>query len=186
MKNRKGFTLIEIMAVVVILGIVMMIAVPSVSNYILDSRKSAFANSMDAYVKSLESDFLQETYGDYPDDDEILVVPIEEITLEKNNTKTSPFGDFILEYCYIVVVPRAVKGESGVNVFDYYVYTLDNAGYGFNNVIRSDLKASSVSIIGNNYYMSYSQLMGDAILQYNGLNYKFVEDRGNAIVMATV
>lgn len=186
MKNKKGFTLIEIMAVVVILGIIMLIAVPSVSSYILDSRKSAYATSIDAYVKSIEADFLQEMYGDYPDDDEILVVPIDETTLEKNNTKTSPFGSFIMEYCYVVIVPRSINNEFGSNVFDYYAYILDDAGYGLNNVIRSDLKASNVNVIGSTPFMSYPELVGGAILEYNGINYEFVDDRGNAIVMETV
>ena len=45
MKN-KGFTLIEIIAVVIILGILAIIAVPTVSNYIESSRKSAYVQTI--------------------------------------------------------------------------------------------------------------------------------------------
>ena len=50
MKNRKGFTLIEIIAVVVILGILALIAIPSVSSYISNSRKEAYK----AHEKTME------------------------------------------------------------------------------------------------------------------------------------
>ena len=34
MKNKKGFTLVELLAVIVILGVLLMIAVPAVQNVI--------------------------------------------------------------------------------------------------------------------------------------------------------
>ena len=34
MRNRKGFTLVEILAVIVILAIIMMISIPAVSRWI--------------------------------------------------------------------------------------------------------------------------------------------------------
>ena len=48
--KRKGFTLIEILAVIVILGILTIIAVPIVSNYIVDSRNKTYS----AHEKNME------------------------------------------------------------------------------------------------------------------------------------
>ena len=50
MKDRKGFTLVEILAVIIIVGIIMLIAIPAVTNYISDSRKSAFLSSINKYI----------------------------------------------------------------------------------------------------------------------------------------
>jgi type IV pilus assembly protein PilA len=43
--KRKGFTLIELLAVIVILAIILAIAVPSISNMISASSKSAFESN---------------------------------------------------------------------------------------------------------------------------------------------
>lgn len=39
-KQNKGFTLIEIISVVIIIGVLLIVVVPSVSRYIEDSRKT--------------------------------------------------------------------------------------------------------------------------------------------------
>ena len=44
MKN-KGLTLIELLAVIIILGILMLIAIPSVTNYINNFRKESYVNT---------------------------------------------------------------------------------------------------------------------------------------------
>ena len=54
--KRRGFTLIEILAVIIILGIIALIAIPVVSNYIVDSRKKTYyahEKGMEEAAKSL-------------------------------------------------------------------------------------------------------------------------------------
>ena len=42
--NKKAFTLIELLAVIVILGVILMIAIPKVSQYINRSKKDSFVD----------------------------------------------------------------------------------------------------------------------------------------------
>ena len=49
---KKGFTLIELIAVILILGTIALIAVPVVSNIVKESRKSAFATSANNILES--------------------------------------------------------------------------------------------------------------------------------------
>ena len=55
MKNKKCFTLIELLAVIVVLAIIALIATPIVMNTIKKSKKGAAERSVDSYVKQLEA-----------------------------------------------------------------------------------------------------------------------------------
>ena len=52
MKNKKGFTLIELMAVIILLGLIIMIIVPKITDSIENSKKNAAIDSALGYVKS--------------------------------------------------------------------------------------------------------------------------------------
>ena len=52
-KKKKGaFTLIELLAVIIILGVIMIIAIPSVTKYISNSRKNAYIDTAKNLVGS--------------------------------------------------------------------------------------------------------------------------------------
>ncbi|MDD3241370.1 MAG: prepilin-type N-terminal cleavage/methylation domain-containing protein [Bacilli bacterium] len=51
--NKKGFTLIEILAVIVILGVIMVIAVPFVTGYIERSKRNALLSTADGFIDSV-------------------------------------------------------------------------------------------------------------------------------------
>ncbi len=53
MKNRKGFTLIELMIVVAIIGILAAIAIPAYSNYTKKAKVSEVTNAMGAVGSAL-------------------------------------------------------------------------------------------------------------------------------------
>ena len=55
MKNKKAFTLIELIAVLVILAILALIVTPIVLNIVKNTKKSADKRSIDAYGKSIEN-----------------------------------------------------------------------------------------------------------------------------------
>lgn len=64
MKKRNGFTLVELLAVIVILAIILVIAVPSIMNTIEDSRKGAIESSVKMIASAAESQkMVAETLG---------------------------------------------------------------------------------------------------------------------------
>ena len=54
-KNRKGFTLVELLAVITILGILMIVAIPAVSRTIENSRRDTFMDTAKAYVNAVKN-----------------------------------------------------------------------------------------------------------------------------------
>ena len=64
-KKQKGFTLVELLAVIVILAIILVIAVPQIMKTIDESREGAFISSAKLIAASAEREYLvRETLGD--------------------------------------------------------------------------------------------------------------------------
>jgi prepilin-type N-terminal cleavage/methylation domain-containing protein len=57
--NRKGFTLVELLAVIVILAIILAIAVPGIAGIINSAKKGAFESDAKMIVTGIEYRFLE-------------------------------------------------------------------------------------------------------------------------------
>lgn len=55
--NKKGFTLVELLAVILILGVIATITSPILIGLIDDSRESAFKSSLTGVKKAIENDY---------------------------------------------------------------------------------------------------------------------------------
>ena len=53
--NKNGFTLVELLAVIVIMGILMMVAIPSISRVIENSRKDTFVDIAKSYANAAKT-----------------------------------------------------------------------------------------------------------------------------------
>ena len=112
MKDRKGFTLIEIIAVIVIIGVIAILIVPTVSGYIVNTRSSAYKSHERSMSEAAES-YTIECINNNGKDCEIPG-PNEEKTIYLNElidedfidklgdpAKTGGFCDFNLSYVRI-------------------------------------------------------------------------------------
>lgn len=132
--NKKAFTLIELLAVIIILGVLLLIAVPAVSRYIQESREDTYATNLSKFVDAVSPE-VNSYNSEYTfATNQYLVVPITCLELERGSSKDSPFGPYDPMKSYVVVVRKS--SGSG---FDYYVAALDDTGYGTKLIAADEL-----------------------------------------------
>lgn len=171
MNKKNGFTLIEVIAVIVIIGIVMLVAVHSVMEYIKGSDNEAYASNAMAYIETARAEYSMEEYGDLLDSDEIMIVPIKNITLEKSDGGESPYGLYDYDKCYVVIVPER-------NGYQYYAVMSDANGIGINFKATNELNKNAVEEnIGDSIVPWNSYVNPNFPLVIEGTSYKFYEQR---------
>ena len=103
MKKKNGFTLIELIAVLVILAIIALIVTPLVMNIVKKAKDSANKRSVDAYGKSVELSValhLLDT-GDYPTDITSLTIEYSGNEVVCNVMNLNSDGSIYLSGCTV-------------------------------------------------------------------------------------
>ena len=118
--NKKGFTLIELLAVIIILALLVLIAVPSVSAYINNSRKKAFVANAKTVLKGAIADINSGKYDVY-DVDTTYYIPAKCFETETGGETSSFGGDWDKQY-----VAVTYDGDG----FDYYYTSVDSTKNG--------------------------------------------------------
>ncbi len=131
-KKKEAFTLIELLAVVIILGVVMVIGVPAVTKYVTNSRKASYvatAKTITDGAKTIVNS------GEIPVYDSTVTYYLPREMIKTENTSVSPYGEF--KDAYVVVTYEK-------NGYDYYWTSSDTTNTGINLSYYDKLDKSSV------------------------------------------
>lgn len=90
LKNKKGFTLIELIVVLAVLGIIMAIAVPRFIGVQADAEEKADETTLEMIAKAAELYFVQNSNGTAIDTADDLVT---QNYLDKIEFKTNKYGN---------------------------------------------------------------------------------------------
>lgn len=148
--NKKGFTLVELLAVIVILGVLMIVAIPAMSRYIENSRKDVYVNNAKRYISAARYSLLSDGYTCNKGTSSVncgisdvngttkVVVPVSLISIE-NDTGKSPWGKtFDGTRAYVIV-----QQVSGKIVYKYKGCDSSNNGI-IDEVEESSLSRANV------------------------------------------
>ena len=128
LKKKKGFTLVELLATITILGIIMLIAVPNVINIINNNKKTTYIEDAKRLVALAEAKFRSDGSFIRPkhtmDCTEIYLSDLDKSTL----SEAPEGGTYDETASYVVVKYDAVKGYQYM-VQLKEVYGTDNNNY---------------------------------------------------------
>lgn len=141
MKSRKGFTLIELLAVIVILGVLIGIGIPKVSQYINLSKKDGFVSSAKLMVKSVRQDATSELYPLPINSNDVTIVTLDAVKLEKAQEKSSFGGEYLYNKSYVAIVN---VGTGTDPEYEYYFASQDSKNYAIPLTAESKLTSDVV------------------------------------------
>ena len=125
MDKKKGFTLVELLAVIVILAIIALIATPIILNVISDAKKEAAKDSAYGYIEAIENAIIM---NDFEEDDNFLspnasgCYDLKELDNKVNIKGTKPKIDDNAQVC---LKDGTVTNLTGVEI-DGYEFTYAN------------------------------------------------------------
>ena len=147
--NKAAFTLIELLAVIVILGIIMLIAIPSVTGYITESRKAAYVKTAQQITQAVNYKIINSIYS-VDDLNTVYYFDYRIGDLEKGGFK-SPFADWVQAY---VIVTNSGNGN-----LNFYWSSVDQEGMRIdpkkqvNDLSKNDVYHSNSLTVSNTNYI---------------------------------
>ena len=206
MKRKKGFTLIELVAVLVILAIIASIVTPLVLKIIKKSKVSADMRSVDAYGRSVEiavASYLLDT-NEFPTSFDDISVEYRGAKVECADIAVNMDGSIYLNKCAVNgTLVKDSKSTTG-----YYQFGKDTGSYMFYHFadvsentqqaqnVGNSTGSSSTSVItpgtlvtygGTSYYVLPQLTTGyTVLLKAEPLTYDEVVEYGNGISVTNV
>lgn len=119
-KNQKGFTLVELLAVIIILAVIMTIAIPNIIGTLDKNKKDSYIKDAKQAITSCEYTIRTEKKYEYPDDTTAVVFPLSKI---KNlDLETSPYDTFYSQADSFVVITKDNVIDNAGNEYSEYIY----------------------------------------------------------------
>ena len=104
MKNNKGFTLVETIAVIIILGVILSIAVPSITNVVKSTNKNRMISDAETFISEVKEYVESDTIGNTPSDNKYTLEDIK----GKTKFSNSPYGEEYKKNSYVDITNYSV------------------------------------------------------------------------------
>lgn len=118
MKDKKGFTLVELLAVIVILGVIITIAIPNVVSTLEKNKKETFLEDAEKMISSAEYKIRSDTKIEYPNDYSITILTLK--TINSSEIEESPYDTIYSENkSFVAIIKNKEAGEEDAEYLYY-------------------------------------------------------------------
>ena len=179
--NKKGFTLIEILAVIIIISIVGAIGIASISNSTDKARRSSFVTLAKNYAESARFMRGHDRLPHDPKNGEVVLIKLDALDgMDKNEDYETEYGDIIQELSYIAVVNDNYE-------YSYYITLIDTSGHCLLNVEYSIATDKSLNTTYNkNKVFNFQTASVATTLTIDGKKYKVTSIHDKYVVLKVV
>ena len=118
--NSKGFTLVELLAAIVILSIIMVVAVPNVIGMVNNSKKNTYVEDAKKLASTAEYKF-KASKIEKPTETSCVIISLR--YLDNSEIKESPNNEEYDKDNSYVIIQNEVKAVSSHNNYSRYRYT---------------------------------------------------------------
>lgn len=118
--NNKGFTMVELLAVITIMSVLLVIAIPTFSRIILNSKRAAYADTALSYIRSAKMKIANKEINKTFDEDTTYYIDVKFLE-ESGVIAPSPFGDWVEAYVIYTIDRKGIPS--------YYFLSLDEQGW---------------------------------------------------------
>lgn len=140
-KNIKAFTLIELLAVLVILGVLLGIAIPKVTQYINQSKRSSFVDEAVVFLDSVRKDATSEIYPFPIHNNDVTIVMFDIANLDKAQNKSPYGGNYVFNKSYVAIINTGTGTDPS---YQYYLAVQDSKNYAIPLTKEEDLDVTKV------------------------------------------
>lgn len=118
--NKKAFTLVELLASLVILGVLMLVVVPTVTRIINNNKIDTYLEDAKRFVSNVEYSLKTNTNINLPEKNNCIIVALE--YLESSDFDNPPSGgEYDVKKSFVIV-------KNNSNSYEYYVRLIEILG----------------------------------------------------------
>ena len=178
--NKKGFTLIEILAVIVIISIIGLIGISSISNSTEKTRKASYATLAKTIIESARSMRAEDRLPYDLQSGDILLMRIDSLDgTDKIDIRKTEFGDLLLDLSYVIIV-------NDNNNYQYYITLIDSSKH---NIMKTEYSVINEDSVKSSYSLddviNMSGTTVGSVIRFNEINYEVGTVNDTFIVAST-
>ena len=167
MKNNKGFTLVELLAMLAVLAILMGIAIPNIVGMVSNQRLNVIRSDAIKMVDTAKVKLSKDKYITKPKNNECVVFSLDYLN-DNGNFDKGPNGGDYNQYDSFVLLTKVNKGYNTWE-YKYYVRLLEkrkeNEYFGIKFIASDEIRettSSNISKIVGDYGLTEGDPTGNA------------------------